>query len=124
MEDWVPKVHPVTRSVEPEDPMEIVPTVVQGDPEVMLESIIQEYAWMGWDADQLMGLFRSPFYPLLHQLREHYGEEHIRQRVEGVLGRSGELFSVRAIIAEDPEPEEDDEAELIEVSVSRIVREQ
>ncbi len=99
--------------------MELVATPVQGDPEVMLQCIVQEFAWMGWDADQLLGLFHSPAYPVLNQLREHYGEAEVRQRIQALLGRSG-VFRFRETIAEDPEPAEDDEPELIQISIRRV----
>jgi hypothetical protein len=120
-ERLVPKVHPLAREVAPEDPMELIANPVRGDPAVMLESVVQEYAWMGWDAEQLLGLFRSPFYPMLNQLWEHFGEEHVRRVVEAAAGRSG-LFSVHETIDDDdPGPEDDHEApELIQVSVARI----
>src|SRR5262245_41495249 len=100
----VPKVHPLTRAVEPEDPMELVANPVVGDPEVMLECIAQEYAWMGWDAGQLLGLFRSPNYPVLNQLLAHFGEDGVRHRVEAVLGRSG-VFRFVETVVDEPDPD-------------------
>ena len=117
-ESWVPKVHPLSRQVEPEDPMELVATPAPGDPGVMLECVVQEFAWMGWDAEQLLALFHSPAYPVLNQLLEHYGEAEVRRRVEGLLARSG-VFRVHETIADDPEPE-GEEPELIQVSVGRV----
>ncbi|HXG09487.1 MAG TPA: hypothetical protein VNK04_06830 [Gemmataceae bacterium] len=116
----VPKVHPLTRDVAPEDPMELVATPVPGDPDVMLQCLVQEFAWMGWNADQLLGLFRSPAYPVLNQLREYYGDDVIRQRIHTLLGRSG-VFRVQETIAADPEPAEEEEPELIPLSVRRVV---
>jgi hypothetical protein len=105
--------------VEPADPMELMATPVQGDPEVMLQCIVQEFAWMGWNAEQLLELFGSPAYPVLNQLREHYGAEEVRQRIQALLGRSG-VFRFRETIAPDPEPEEDDEPELIQLSIRKV----
>jgi hypothetical protein len=96
--------------------MELVATPVPGgDPDLMLECVVQEFAWMGCDAAALMGLFRSPAYPVLNQLLAHYGEEEVRRRVERFLGRLGGL-RFRETIAEDPEPEED-EPELIQLNI-------
>src|SRR5262249_53306034 len=114
---FVPKVHPVTREIEPEDPMELVATPVQGDPEVMLQCITEEFAWMGMGADELLGLFCSPAYPVLNQLLRHYGGDEVRRRVEALLARSG-VFRVRETIVDDPEPE-DEGPELIQVSVRK-----
>src|SRR5262249_54817243 len=104
-EQWVPKIHPITRSVEPEDPMELVATPVQGDPDFMLECVLQEFVWMGWDRDQLMALFYSPHYPVLNQLLARFGDHSIRGRIDDLLQRTGRLrFSER--IVEDEEPGE------------------
>jgi hypothetical protein len=114
----VSKIHPLTRAVEPEDPMELVATPVEGDPDVMLECLVQEFAWMGWDAEQLMGLFRNSSYPVLNQLLRHYGDKDVRRRVEAILGRFGRL-RFRETIVEDPDPEDHDEPELIQLTVRR-----
>lgn len=117
-ESWVPKVHPLSREAETEDPMELVAGPVPGDPELMLECVVQEFAQIGLDAAQLVELFRSPAYPMLNALLDHYGEGEVRRRVAAVLARSG-VFRVRATVAEDPEPEPE-EPELIPLSVSRV----
>src|SRR5437867_7081973 len=90
-ERFVPKVHPATREVLPEDPMTLHATPVTGNPEVMLRCVVQDYAWMGWDTEQIFGLFQQPIYPALNALLEFYGEAGIRQRIGKVLGRSGVL---------------------------------
>lgn len=115
-ESWVPKVHPLTRDVELEDPLELIATPVQGDPDVMVECIVQEFAWMGWDTEQLMNLFTSPAYPVLNQLLAYYGEAEIRRRIEAFLGRVGGVIRFRETIAPDPEPEAD-EPELIQLTI-------
>jgi hypothetical protein len=114
--NWVPKVHPLTRAVEPEDPMELMATPAPGDPDVMLECLVQEYAWMGWDPAQLLDLFQSPLYPVLNQLLAAYGEEEVRRRIGAVLARSG-VFRVTAVVEEEPEP--DDGPELIQLSIRK-----
>ena len=55
-EQWVPKVHPTSRPVEAEDPMLLVGSEATGDPQVMLDCMIQEFSWMGFDVGQLMEL--------------------------------------------------------------------
>jgi hypothetical protein len=110
----VPKVHPATREVEADDPMELVAEPVPGDPDVMLACLVQEFAGLGWDADQLLALFRHPAYPVLNHLLAHYGEAEVRRRVADLLAQSG-VFRVRETVA-DPDPE-DDEPELIQLAV-------
>ena len=107
----VPKVHPATRGVEPEDPLSLHATPVEGDPEAMIRAVVQEFAWMGWPVDQILGLFRDPFYPLLHGLWLALGEEAIRERVASVVTRYG-VYRFRSSIIEEPE---DSAPELVQI---------
>jgi hypothetical protein len=116
-DNWVPKVHPLARVVEPEDPMELIATDAPGDPDLMLDSVLHEFAWMGMDGAQLAELFHSPAYPVLNLLLTYFGEDEVRRRIEQLLARSG-VLRVREILAEDPEPE--GEPDLLQVSVQRV----
>ena len=116
-QQFVPKVHPATRDVAPDDPMTLHATPVAGDPEVMLRCVVQEYAWMGWGADRIASLFQDPFYPALSSLLQFYGEEGIRERIAAVLGRSG-VLRFEESVREEPEPAEyDDEPELVQIRI-------
>jgi hypothetical protein len=114
-DNLVPKIHPATRAVEPDDPLTLHATPVLGDPEVMLRCLVQEYAWMGWNAEQILGLFHDPYYPALHGLLRLYGEAGVRHRVLDLLGQTG-VFQFQATVHDEPEPEES-EPELIQVGV-------
>ena len=116
-ERFVPKVHPATREVESDDPMEIVATPVTGDVDMMLECIVQEFAWMGWDTERILALFRDPFYPALHQLGRRYGEAGIRARVTALLGRMG-VFCCQEEVRDEPEADEP-ETELIQLGLPK-----
>ena len=67
-ERFVPKVHPRSRAVEPDDPMTLQRDRRRGRPRRADPCLVQEYAWMGWDAEQIAALFHDPFYPMLHGL--------------------------------------------------------
>jgi hypothetical protein len=114
-ERLVPKVHPKTREAEPDDPSEIVANTVPGDPELMLECIVDEYAQIGWDTNLLMALFRSPEYPVLNELLSYFGPEETRRRIESRLDEVG-VFRVHETIAED-EPEEEHEPEFVQITI-------
>lgn len=116
---FVPKVHPTTREVEADDPMELIAEAPPGDPDVMLTCVVQEFAGLGLDADQLLDLFRSPDYPALNQLLALFGPATIRWRIDELLSRSG-TFRVREVIAADPDPD-DDATELIQLTVRKPV---
>ena len=104
-ERWVPKVHPLARQAEPEDPLELMAEPVSGDPGVMLECILQEFVWMGWDEASLLGLINSPAYPVLNALRDRFGEAEVRRRVQELLGRTGTLRFREEIAVDDEHAE-------------------
>jgi hypothetical protein len=116
-ERLVPKIHPATRPVEPEDPMTLHAVMAEGDPEVMLQCLVQEFAWMGWDTERILALFRDPFYPALHQLGRRYGEAGIRARVTALLGRMG-VFCCQEEVRDEPEADEP-ETELIQLGLPK-----
>lgn len=112
--DWVAKVHPLARPAEAEDPYELVAQPVAGDPDVMLECILQEYAWMGWTGEQLLSLFRNPGYPVLVELHRHFGEEAIRARVAALAAQWGTLRFRETLV----EPEDEESAmELVQLKL-------
>lgn len=98
-----PKVHPATRVVEPEDPMNLHGVEVPGDTELMLRVLVEEFARMGWDADSLMQLARDPNYSALYGLLRTYGEERLRSRITEILNRCGVIRTT----TEDAPAEED-----------------
>ncbi len=100
---WVEKVHPLSRRAENDDPLELMAQPAIGDPDVMLECILQEFAWMGWSVEQLLSLFQHPGYPVLNQLREFYGDAEVRRRVETLAARWGQLRFRETVV----DPEED-----------------
>lgn len=97
---FVPKVHPATRGVEPDDPMSLHATVFPGDPDVMIRSVVQEFGGMGWDAPAILGLFSDPFYPTLHGVGQALGEDEVRRRIVAVLADHG-VFRFRCTILEE-----------------------
>lgn len=104
-EQWVTKVHPLARDPEPEDPYELVAERVTGDPEVMLECLLQEFLWLGWNAEQLWPLFHDPAYPLLQELQRHFGAKELRRRMDRLTQQWGTLRFRESISDPDPEPD-------------------
>jgi hypothetical protein len=111
-DNLVPKVHPATRAVEPEDPMSLHATPAPGDPEVMIRCVVQEYAMMGMKADLIMTLFRDPYYPALNDLLSALGEATLRQRVDHIISQIG-VFRYHVVEA----PAASDLPELIELGL-------
>lgn len=97
----VPKVHPATREILPDDPMEMHGFEVPGDPELMLRMIVEEYARIGWGLDDFMRLARDPNYTALYGLWQMHGEEELHRRVAEILSRCG-VIRVKATEVEPP----------------------
>lgn len=72
----------MTKEFEPEDPMELVGVELQGDTSDALDTFVQEYLLMGWDATQIMFLFRSSYYAATHQIYKTLGEVIVKERVQ------------------------------------------
>jgi hypothetical protein len=97
--------HPADRAWEPEDPMLMMGSQVMGDPEFMLQCLVEEYAHMGWDADAIAGIFHDPSYQATAGLTQLFGREGVRQRIERTLNRCG-VIRVRTFES-NPRPEDD-----------------
>lgn len=103
MPDATPKIHPATREILPDDPMEMTGFEVPGDPDLMLRLLVEEYARIGWGTEAIMQLARDPNYQAFHGLWRNFGEAQLRDRVEQVLSRCG-VMRVRKTEAEPPPP--------------------
>ncbi len=111
---FVPKVHPATRSVAPDDPFDLNATLVAGDVDLMFRSIVQEYAWMGWGAEPIFRLFRDPSYPALNGLWHALGDDETRSRIESVLSRTGVIHFHATVLEAEPD-ESELEFDLIQI---------
>lgn len=100
----VPKRHPVTREILPDDPLEMHSFEVPGDTDLMLRLLVEEYARVGWGVEEIMALARDPNYVALYGLWRLYGEGRLWQRVGEIIARCG-VVNVRAV-ASNVEPEE------------------
>jgi hypothetical protein len=95
----VPKVHPASREILPDDPLEMYGFEVQGDPTLMLRMLVEEYARIGWGVDAILQLARDPNYLAFYGLRQAYGEEELRRLVSEIISRCG-VLRVKATEAE------------------------
>ena len=83
------KVHPASRELLPDDPMDLHGFQVPGDPRLMLRLLVEEYARIGWDTEAIMRLARDPNYQGFHGLLKLYGEETLRGEIAEILSRTG-----------------------------------
>ena len=68
-----PKVHPASREILPDDPLEMTGCEVPGDPDLMLRMLIEEYARIGWGVEAIMQLARDPQLPGISRIAAHVG---------------------------------------------------
>ena len=72
-----------------EDPLELVGCEVELEEEhltEMAECFVEEFARMGAGANQLLELFRNPFYRGPHSVFERRGEAWVKDLIEARLG--------------------------------------
>jgi hypothetical protein len=77
---------------DPDDPMELSAVVVPTDEDTtdaMAECFIEEYLRLGRTAQQLLDLFRDPFYTGIHRVLLLRGEEFVRSRISETFARWG-----------------------------------
>lgn len=113
MTNAVPKVHPATRAVEPEDPLNLHGVEVDGDPEIMLRMLVEDYARMGCGLDDLLNLCQQPFYVGFHGLLQFYGEAELTRRISGILSRCG----VFHVVTRETAPVSE---QLVQLDLSRL----
>jgi len=101
----VPKTHPASRELLPDDPLDLTGVQVDGDPRLMLRLLVEEYARLGWGADQIIHLARDPFYVGFHGLLRAFGEEGLRQQIESQLARCGVVRVTAVEAVPEPEPQ-------------------
>ncbi len=116
-ESLAPKVHPASREVLPDDPMNLHAVEVPGDTELMLRLLVEEYARMGWNLESLLELAHDPFYQAFHGLFQLYGDEELRRRIAEILARIG-VTRVTAV-ASQPQSAQLVQVELLSSSNSR-----
>ena len=102
LQNAVEKVHPASREIVPEDPMELTGFEIPGDPNLMLRLLVEEYARIGWGTEQIMQLARDPFYQGFHGLLRLHGEQELCRRVSEITGR----FGVRHVTKVEAKPEQ------------------
>ena len=77
---------------EDDDPMELVGVAFPvGEVGQMAEAIVEEFIKLGFDDEELLGLFRSPAYHIPHTIYRENGEEYVKALVQRIRERWGIL---------------------------------
>ena len=79
------------KEAEANDPMELVREAIPGDPLFLAQCVIEEFALIGYGAEDLVTLFRQPVYPMLNNILRKEGEPFVRSLMKQVLGDWGTL---------------------------------
>jgi hypothetical protein len=87
----------VDKPADADDPMGLVAVdVLQGDPDLMAECLVEEFVRLGLTDERLLALFRSPFYAGAHAIWRARGDAHVTALITRVRARWGHpRFTVR-----------------------------
>ena len=73
-----------SKRAEPDDPMALMGVAMPTGPDgneamaAMAESLADEFLRMGYSSEQVMQMFRDPFYRITHAIWRAWGEERVR----------------------------------------------
>ena len=95
----------MSKPLGPDDPMELTGAKLEGDVELMIDSIVEEYAGIGWGETEILRIFSRPFFQSTYNLARAVPPGQLLDRVRRVLGRCG---VVRVAISEAEHIPEDD----------------
>ena len=87
------------KEAEPNDPMELVCETIPGEAAFLAQCVIEEFALIGYGAEDLLTLFREPVYPMLNNIFRKEGEPFVRGLIEQVLAECGTLKVKTQIVA-------------------------
>ena len=91
MNDELDNLHGRDKEPEADDPMELVMvSLPAGDPNLMATCLIEEYARLGMNEEEIFELFHQPVYRI-HFLYQEQGEAWVRGRIREVLARTGRM---------------------------------
>ena len=100
------------------DPHELVGVVLPGDEtstREMARAFAEEFVQLGWKRDQVLGLFRNPFYAGAHGTLQALGEAEIQRLVD----ESVELFGGFRVSVTEPEGTTEATGKLIQLQVRK-----
>ena len=79
------------KEAEANDPMELVCETIPGEAAFLAQCVVEEFALIGYGAEDLFTLFREPVYPLMNNILRKEGEPFVRSLIERVLAECGTL---------------------------------
>ncbi len=94
------------RDADPSDPNVLVGVILPAERESfreMARTFAEEFAWLGYDEERLMQLFRRPFYAGAHQAYRALGEPEVRKLIRESVAVWGR-FRVKVVDPEEESP--------------------
>jgi len=80
----------VTKPFAAEDPLKLTAVCCPGaDQEAQFEILVEEYCRMGTSREQILAMFRDPFYGLLHRYHLQAGADAVERLVDRVAAKWG-----------------------------------
>lgn len=84
----------MAKAFERDDPFAMVGVFLPVEPDQdaaaeMARVFIEEFALMGFSAERILRLFKSPFYASAHLLYQQRGEAFVRESIDQVLRPAG-----------------------------------
>lgn len=81
------------KHIDPEDPFELNGHAIAVSPEEseacmieMTDTVIAEFAGLGWPPDMIFNMFKKPFYRMPFMIAQTKGDAFIRDRIERRFG--------------------------------------
>ncbi len=88
------------KEAEANDPMELVCETIPGETAFLARCVIEEFALIGYGAEDLFTLFREPVYPMLNNILRKEGEAFVCNLIGQVLVECGTLKVKTEIVPE------------------------
>ncbi len=93
-----------------EDPMQLVgmnmPPLSDQDMLAMTRGLIDEYVRMGWEDEEVLGLFRSPVYQMPYMILRSQGEEYVQEALASVREQWGDIWQSRKTVIQPVQTDE------------------
>jgi hypothetical protein len=83
---------------ESDDPMELRCDLLPGETAFLTRCLIEEFAQLGYHAEDLAKLFRDPIYPMLNGILKERGESFVQDLIDEVLGECGTLRTTTTVV--------------------------
>jgi hypothetical protein len=93
----------IKKEMEIDDPMELQGVACDGNQDMMVVAIIEEYIRAGFTTNEVFRLFKDPFYPTLNRAFLKMGSKYIYERIDETAKKCG-IFIFESKETDEPVP--------------------